>query len=490
MSQSPITQVLLALLFCLIGSATLAQISERSPSDRAPDPARTENFRSKRYGVFFHYLNGLQNNEASINSLGKETSWNECVEEFDVERFANQVAETGAGYVFFTMMQQERFMPAPNATFDRLTGYEPGEACAKRDLIAEIADALEARGIDLYLYWTGDGPTLDPQAFQGLSGAIPVTEDYMRAWSKVVAEYGERYGKKVKGWWVDGSYSWIGHSDATFSILAEALRAGNPERILAFNPGVDPKVSAYTDFDDFTAGEQNEFVSLPETGRFLKGAQWHILTFLGDNWGRPGVKLSKDELARYVWNVGKRGGVVTIDALLYRDGSLDRSQLETLKALRPRLEKIDAEYETRRASGNLAVDAIAFLQSLDGSRELPPSVGAVHAADKGVDGDPNTAAVGANDWAWAFVVQLPEPGDATRITLLFGGGFATEFEAFVKSDDSEWVSVGRFENPEGLKAFDITFEKRRVSAVKIAGYRPNGENQPGVQMSIAELGVF
>ncbi|MBP5621189.1 MAG: hypothetical protein J6X44_04160, partial [Thermoguttaceae bacterium] len=150
---------------------TFAQISERSPSERTPDPAKTENFRSKGYGVFVHYLDGLQNAASTINSLGKETSWNECVDEFDVELFADQVAETGAGYAFFTVMQQTRFMPAPNETFDRLTGYKPGEACSTRDLIAEIADALEARGIDLYLYWTGDGPLRDPQAFEGLKGS-------------------------------------------------------------------------------------------------------------------------------------------------------------------------------------------------------------------------------------------------------------------------------------------------------------------------------
>ena len=465
-------------------------ISDRAPSDRTPDPAKTENFRAKRFGVFVHYLDGLQNARMSVNSLGKETSWNECVAEFDVERFADQVAETGAGYVFFTMEQQTRFMPAPNATFDRLTGYKPGEACATRDLIAEIADALEARGVDLYLYWTGDGPLRDEKAFKGLAGVLPVTNEYMQNWAAVVAEYGERYGDKVKGWWVDGSYSWIGHNEETRGILAKGLRAGNPNRILAFNPGVDPKVSAYSDHDDFTAGEQNSFESTPESGRFLKGAQWHILTFLGKNWGQAGVKLSKEELARYVWTVGRLGGVVTIDILLFRDGGLDRSQLETVKALRPLLAEKDAEYERRRASGNLAVDGLAFLRSADDQVALIPSVGEIHSADKGIDGDPNTSAVGGGEWAWSYRVNLSTVGKAKKISLLFGDGWATDFEIFIKPIDDEWTSVGRFENPDGKKKFDVEFETREISAAKVVAYKPDAQGQTGVQMSVAELEIY
>ena len=478
------------LLALTAGQICHAQISDRSPSDRAPDPARTEGLRSKGFGVFFHYLSGLQNNAETVNSLGKETGWDECVDEFDVERFANQVAETGAGYVFFTMMQQDKYLCAPNATFDRLTGYKPGEACSKRDLVMEIADALEARGIDLYLYWTGDGPTKDPQAFAGLQGAMPVTKEYMKNWSDVAAEYGERYGTKVKGWWIDGSYSWIGHGDETFAILAKGLRAGNPDRILAFNPGVDPKVMAYTDFDDFTAGEQNSFESLPETGRFLKGAQWHILTFLGENWGQPGVKLSKKELAQYVGTVDRLGGVVTVEIILYRDGGLDRSQLETVKAVRPYLDAMTEAAERRRAAGNLAGGAIAFLKSIDETKTLPPSVGDVHGALAGIDGDPNTSAVGANDWAWAYCVYLAEHAAASRVSLLFGQGYPTDFEVLIKAPGGEWESVGRFDNPDGQRKYEIEFAKKEIAGVKIVGWKPDGPDQKGSQMSVAEVEVY
>lgn len=56
-------------------------------------------------------------------------------------------------------------MIAPNAQYDVYTGYAPGEACATRDLVLDLYDALSPQGIKLMLYWTGDGPHFDQQVF-------------------------------------------------------------------------------------------------------------------------------------------------------------------------------------------------------------------------------------------------------------------------------------------------------------------------------------
>ncbi len=138
---------------------------------REPAPHKTDWFAQAKYGVFVHYLNGLQNNPEHVASLNRRTTWDECVKEFDTERFAERMKEAGAGYVIFTVMQGERFMIAPNATFDRLTGYQPGEACATRDLIEDLCRSLGKRDIPLMLYWTGDGPRRDPQAAQTMGFA-------------------------------------------------------------------------------------------------------------------------------------------------------------------------------------------------------------------------------------------------------------------------------------------------------------------------------
>lgn len=68
-------------------------------------------------------------------------------------------------------------------------------------------------------------------------------------------EYGERYGEKVAGWWVDGCYPWIGYEEEKLGLLAAGVRAGNPQRIVALNVGVQDKVRAYSSEEDFTTGE-------------------------------------------------------------------------------------------------------------------------------------------------------------------------------------------------------------------------------------------
>ncbi|MGZ5545523.1 MAG: alpha-L-fucosidase [Limisphaerales bacterium] len=302
----------------------------------APNNPNTDWFHDAGWGVFVHYLDGLQNNSEQLHSFGRQTAWNECVKEFDAKRFADQIAQTGAGYVIFTMQQRTRFFIAPNATFDRLTGYKPGEACATRDLVLDLSRALRHRGVRLMLYWTGDGPRDDERASKGLGGySEPVSEIYVRNWAAVAREYGERYGDKVAGWWTDGCYPWIGYDEKKLGILAEGLKAGNPKRIVALNVGVQERVRAYSAHEDFTTGEQNTFADVPES-RWVNGEQWHILSFLGcshQGWATPGSKYKKQELADYVHKVNERGGVVSIDVMLYRDGTLDRSQLEMLKAI-------------------------------------------------------------------------------------------------------------------------------------------------------------
>src|SRR5208282_2891829 len=136
----------------------------------------TDWFRDAHWGVFVHYLWDVQNGghpannmgTTTANNLGRTTSWDECMKEFDTEKFAEQIKATGAKYVFFTMMQRTRYLIAPNATYDRLTGYKPGEACSTRDLVRDLYKSLHKRGIKLMLYWTGDGPYEDAQAAKAM----------------------------------------------------------------------------------------------------------------------------------------------------------------------------------------------------------------------------------------------------------------------------------------------------------------------------------
>ena len=100
----------------------LVTVANVTPSE-SPLP-ETDWFSAAGHGVFTHFLNGLQNSWGR-NSQGKNSSWDQMVSEFDVEAYAADAAATGAKYAFITIMQDDKWMIAPNARFDELTGYMP-----------------------------------------------------------------------------------------------------------------------------------------------------------------------------------------------------------------------------------------------------------------------------------------------------------------------------------------------------------------------------
>ncbi|MDA3923866.1 MAG: alpha-L-fucosidase [Kiritimatiellae bacterium] len=477
----------------------VAAVCVCSLNAKEPNP-NTDWFSKAGYGVFVHYLQELQNNPDQLHSLGQKSSWDECVNAFDVDLFADQMKQAGAGYVVFTTHQRTQFLIAPNATFDRLTGYKPGEACSHRDLIAELADALEKRGIPLMLYWTGNGPSSDPKASQALGFETPVTAKWAEIWGSVVAEYGKRYGDRIKGWWVDGCYFKHGNlkwTDDTLGILAKALKEGNPKRIIALNPGVE--LAPYSIHEDYIAGEMNSFEALPES-RFLEGRQWHILSFLGPSlvgnylaagWGRPGVNYSLKDFVNYLGMVNAQGGVVSIDVMLYRDGRIDFSQLEFLKRLRPALKQWH-DNSAPMPSGNMAYRKPAKLLNIAGQHSLKPNGGSGgdFQAWRGLDGNPATAAMASGEWAWCYQVDLLNSIPVSRVKVNFGHrGYATHCELLVSSDCKEWKRVGGFTDGTG-KPFDCDFEKTNARYVRVKSLKPDGPDQKGYQMSVAELEVY
>lgn len=316
----------------------------------------TEWFYERGYGVFVHLLDKYVNVKDNVRSMGKETSWDECLRDFDCELFASQVEEIGAGYVIVTIMQVTKHMLAPNETFNCVTGYKNGEACPTFDFIEVLYEALHKRDIDLLLYFTGDGPASDQIAGDafGYRGFHPgenrVTIDFVKKWSKVLEEYSLRYGKKVKGWWLDGMPGCIGYDTLEpQKIMTDAARAGNPDAIVACNHygvlnewgGERKQVRNGTQFCDYTAGEMVYFEDVP-VAPFIGNARWHILTHLGasgnqyeyDGWGKPGCRYTGEYMREYYKKVHAHGGVISIDLCVYRDGHIDEEQRKVVSMLK------------------------------------------------------------------------------------------------------------------------------------------------------------
>jgi hypothetical protein len=311
-----------------------------------PATSRAAWLRQTGWGLMFHYLD----KPASSNTTSATSSeeWNRRVDGFRVDHFARQVKETGAGYVIFTLGQNSGHFCTPNATYDGIAGTTPS-TLSRRDLIAEIAAALDP-DVRLIAYLPSHAPANDAAAVKAFRlvpswdasawGLPKPAEDalrgderlgeFQRKWEAVVAEWGHRWGDKVAGWWIDGCYfasRMYGHADEpNASSFAAALRAGHPDRILAFNTGTANPFDCVTPEQDYTAGEvSNKFPvsnKWEPVARRAGSMQLHILSHLGDWWGEGQPRFSDAWVREYTAFLQREGGAVTWDVPIEIDGSI------------------------------------------------------------------------------------------------------------------------------------------------------------------------
>lgn len=299
------------------------------------------------WGLMFHYLDKPAS--SNVESRTPAADWNRRVDGFQVENFARTVKETGTGYVIFTLGQNTGHFCAPNVVYDAIVD-QPESLLSRRDLITEIAAAL-APEVRLIAYLPSHAPANHPEAVRAMQLLPPwdggawglrrfwsETEDaderlsvFQRHWEAVVAHWGQTWGEAVAGWWIDGCYfaerMYGGEAEPNFASFARALRAGNENRILAFNSGTAHPFQRVSPEQDYTAGEFSNRLPVPDIWTKLEattdGMQTQLLGFLGEYWGR-GEPRFPDELAvSYTRYVLERGVALTWDVPVSETGGIE-----------------------------------------------------------------------------------------------------------------------------------------------------------------------
>jgi hypothetical protein len=280
--------------------------------------ASTDFMVQAKYGVMFHWTTN------SINEAGNKVPFQEMVTGFDVPKWTNMVVEMGPGYVLFTPAHAATTFPAPLKMWEK---YHPGST-TQRDLIMEMADSLNARGIKLMLYFPPHYVT------------STTTAGLMTASREILTEIGERYGKKVVGYWFDGYYgTFEAHPDLSFDSLNKFCKAGNPDRVFALNAWIYPNI---TPWQEYWAGEAAGLVPVPSS-RYLTegpgtGLQSHLLVILEPNWwmdqlGRT-PSYSGQTMSNYVLGAMRSGVAVTINTMIYVDGTILPASLAVFQAIK------------------------------------------------------------------------------------------------------------------------------------------------------------
>lgn len=230
-----------------------------------------------KYGLFTHW--SLLTYPLYGDKKAYETfEWG--VNKFDVEAYADAVAETGASWVIFTTCHGMQMFPAPLKTLDDVM---PGRT-TKRDLIAELADALNKRNIKLLLYYNLS-PGDDISIKLGINSGNP--ERWFKYLIDLAREISLRYGKKIAGW---------GYLDSTVPAYTlnmpweeyyKALKAGNPDAVVGIS---SHWWAEYSPFNDLQTGDSGGSLILPldsrlyEEGQRYEGLQQHWSFVLDGSW--------------------------------------------------------------------------------------------------------------------------------------------------------------------------------------------------------------
>jgi alpha-L-fucosidase len=303
------------------------------------DHNRADWMKKAKWGVMSHYLADWKARE-----MGEEMTvekWNELVNNFDVDGLAKQLNSVGAGYLIFTIGQNSGYYDSPNSTYDKIVGIQPSK-CSKRDLITDLADALNKYGIKLIVYLPSGAPGQDKIARDALKweNGPQRNKEFQINWQNVIQEWSLRWGKKVAGWWFDGCYwpstMYRSCDPPNFESFADAARAGNPESAVAFNPGVVYRSISITPYEDYTAGE----LDLPDRMKIIRtvdgnvdGAQLHYLSHLGENWGMGSPRFTNDQVIEWSKHIIDKGGAITWDTPIQTNGLYPQQFLEQLKAI-------------------------------------------------------------------------------------------------------------------------------------------------------------
>lgn len=281
-------------------------------------------FAQTPYGVMFHWTS------QSVPEHGPLKPYNEAVNAFNVNAFVNMVIKTGAGYVIFTTNHAEPYFPAPIKEWEKTY---PGHT-TQRDLIKEIADRLHDHNIKLFLYMA----THVYAKYDSVSD-----EEFKRLNKTLIGEVGERYKKKVAGYWFDGWYqSYARHPGFNFEQFYKICKGGNPDRLICFNSWLYPVVTLWQDYwpgEVYTIGNPPAH-KVMENGPG-KGLQAHSLIVMEtEDWLHttlnkkiPLPHLKAAELIKFI-SQSKGKGPVTVNMQIYQDGRVGTEALAMMEEVR------------------------------------------------------------------------------------------------------------------------------------------------------------
>ena len=326
-------------LCLLVGGGILVVLAGSSETEALAGTGDTAWMSKGQYGIFVHYqyriLLGYSiktKPQFPVPTQMTAEGWNRFVEGFDVTGFAAQMAEAKVAWVIFCLDDHYFAWPcAPNKAFSEFTGYAVGQKCSRRDLILDLAKALNAKGVKLICYFAGlNGYMKEPKVSAGLleekggrggfnDRCAPSPACRQRRLA-VLKEYADRYQDKIAGWWFDGVESdTYGTPPDDWWTIERIVHTSNPRAVIAFSYGANEQACVCKGVDDYTAGDTWSKQDLqrltPARLPPHEGILWHGKIYCGNLYHGQGDgnQFTDQELIDWIQTCARQGGVCTLD---------------------------------------------------------------------------------------------------------------------------------------------------------------------------------
>ena len=305
-------------------------------------------FKDAGYGLMFQWTN------RATPPKGPIKDWQQKVNDFDLDGFIKLVEESGAAYVVWSITWGNQYISAPIESLDAIIAGRT----TKRDLLGEMTDRLHEKGIKVIFYYHYGYDCMHSQDTPWLEAVGGMEADKTKLYQNlmsILSEIGNRYGDKLDGWWFDGGARYLNcHFDgssgdegiltAPFKAYTAAARAGNSERMVAYNSWIKPKVTAYQDYyggegkSSFDPAELTDGVF--NTGR-QQGLQAHGCFIFERRWGHIAEntpitkpKFNLQQLTNWVKRAQQGRYPISLNLEMYEDGSVSPESYELLKELK------------------------------------------------------------------------------------------------------------------------------------------------------------
>lgn len=279
---------------------------------------------------------------------GDKKPWPGFAEDFNVPAFVDKVRDMGGKYLVWSATWADFLFPAPIKAIGEIL---PNRV-SKRDLLGDIIKECHKYGIRVMMYYHLGHDQKEVLLAKGWVDSPVETYASRQKWldreSKIFTEIGNRYGKGLDAIFLDDGCTWY---PADFEKLGAALKAGNHERLICYNPWIGPNL---TPFQDFYCGEGFDGKKTPYkihdgyiTGGPQKGLQlFGNFIFDGPNWGvnRPNVvvkppKWTADEIVDMTKRLEKERYSIALNLLVYEDGSIGEESYKMLKDVAQKLKR-------------------------------------------------------------------------------------------------------------------------------------------------------